>query len=145
MAKKLVVPATVTIYSPKGKAEVHTRANARDLINGGGYSWAKKQESNPAAHAPFAIPQNTKFSKSKAQEVLDRVGANATDDDNGEEVFEGVDDGSGSGPINLPENDEDDEGEENAAPVVPAKKPRKPSKPKAPAPEPEEVEGIEEQ
>ncbi len=29
----------VTVYSPDGNAEQHTRPNARDLINGAGYSW----------------------------------------------------------------------------------------------------------
>jgi hypothetical protein len=147
MAKKLVVPSTVTVYNPKGKPETHTRVNARDLVNGAGYSWEKKKPANPAASAPFALPQNTKFSKSKAQEVLDRVGATAADGDDDEEVFEGVDDGGSTGPINLPADDEDeDEAEEEAPAPAPVKKPRKPKQPKpAPAPEPEEVEGIEEE
>lgn len=147
MAKKLTVPAIVTIFNPKGKAENHPRANARDLVNGAGYSWHKKQESNPAALAPFAIPQNTKFAKSKAQEVLDRVGANAAaDDDDGEPVFDGVDDGSSTGPIRLPTDEEDDEEEGEEAPVVVAKKPARKPKPKpAPAAAQEPVESIEEE
>lgn len=145
-SKKLTVPTVVTIYSPKGKPEPHTRANARDLVNGAGYTWDKRKESNPAAYAPFALPQNTKFSKSKAQEVLDRVGAAAPGTDaDGEEVFDGVDDGSATGPISLPaDNQDEDEAEEEAPAAAPVKKPRKQRQKPNPAPEQEEVEGIEE-
>lgn len=66
----------VTVYAPDGSAEKHTRPNARDLVNGAGYSWNPKTPSNPVAIAPFAVPLNKKFEKSKAQEVFDSIGGN---------------------------------------------------------------------
>lgn len=127
MAKQLSVPATVVVFNQQGKPETHTRANARDLINGAGYTWEKKKPTTPASYAPFALPQNTKFAKSKAQEILDRVGAQVPGDsgNDAEEVFDTVID-EGAGIVTPPDDEGDGEafGEiEDATPMTPAPRP----------------------
>lgn len=65
--------ATIIVYGPNG-AEKHTRANARDLVNGAGYSWQPNIKSNPAHVAPFAqfvAPAGP----APSQKVLDSVGS----------------------------------------------------------------------
>lgn len=62
----------VAVWSPAGKKELHLRPNARDLVNGAGYSWTPNGPSQPAAVAPFKpVPGRT------SQEVLDSVGGDA--------------------------------------------------------------------
>jgi hypothetical protein len=63
----------VPVYSPKGVREMHTRPNARDLVNGAGYSWAPGVPSQPAAFAPF-VTMTPPSSVPQSQEVVDRVG-----------------------------------------------------------------------
>lgn len=110
-------PNMVTVYSPDGEAETHTRANARDLVNANGYSWKKKGPSTPAGVAPFAVPLNKQYAKTKAQEVLDSIGGSRIAHESTE-----LDGDSGE--------DAEDEGEEEAedtspAPAIKPKTPRK--------------------
>lgn len=61
---------SVVVYSPTGEAEMHTRANARDLVNGCGYSWIPGVKASPNHYAPFAtahVPDGPSIS----QKVLD--------------------------------------------------------------------------
>ncbi len=69
--------ATIIVYSPKGQPEKHTRANARDLVNGAGYSWHPHVPATPASYAPFAgaIPPE---GPPPSQKVLDSVGGSAS-------------------------------------------------------------------
>lgn len=67
----------VTIYRPDGGAELHTRANARDLINNG-YTWEPGRPVNPASSAPYAVPDAKAKKISPTQEILDRIGTGAT-------------------------------------------------------------------
>lgn len=67
---------TVIVYSPDGAPERHTRPNARDLVNGAGYTWNKHTPSTPASYAPFArvtAPEGP----NPSQKVLDSVGGSA--------------------------------------------------------------------
>jgi hypothetical protein len=62
--------AKVAVWSPEGKKEIHTHPNARDLVNGAGYSWTPNGPSQPAAVAPFRpVAGRT------SQDVLDSVGS----------------------------------------------------------------------
>lgn len=62
--------AKVAVYSPEGKREVHTLANARDLVQGAGWTWNPGVESNPVAKSPIQKPA---IGKEPAQKVLDSV------------------------------------------------------------------------
>jgi len=69
-------PNTHIVYAPDGSAERHSRANARDLVNGAGYSWHPTIRTTPTAYAPFAgtpAPDGPSLS----QKVLDSVGGSA--------------------------------------------------------------------
>lgn len=64
----------VIVYNADGQPEQHTRANARDLVYGAGYSWSPVLKSSPTAYAPFAqtsIPDGP----APSQKVLDSVGS----------------------------------------------------------------------
>lgn len=117
----------VTVYSPDGAAEQHTRQNARDLVNGANYSWDPKVSTTPAGLAPFAVPPNKKFKNSKAQEVLDRVGGkNATVD---EDEVEGDEAEADEAPAEVAEADEGEgdaevEADADPAPTPPARRSR---------------------
>lgn len=66
--------AKVAVYSPEGKREVHTLANARDLVNGAGWSWNPAAPSTPASLSPV---QRKAVGKEPAQRVLDGVASDA--------------------------------------------------------------------
>lgn len=72
----------IKVYAPDGTEESHTLSNARDLINGAGYTWSRSAPTTPASLAPFAVPPNKTFTKSKAQEILDAVTGSAAAEDN---------------------------------------------------------------
>jgi len=144
----------MAVYSPDGVKEMHTRANARDLVQNADYSWEPRRPVSPVAKAPFALPQNAKFKTSKAQEVLDRAGLKAGEDESdGDEEFDTVvDEGAGNGTFALPTDAEDAEADaeldpdsvEEEAPAPRA--PRKPRAKKTKQPvEDEEVEIVEEE
>ncbi len=57
----------VAVYKD-GKREVHTLANARDLVQGAGWSWNPQYESSPAAKSPV---QAKAVGKEPAQKVID--------------------------------------------------------------------------
>lgn len=65
----------VVVYDPEGKPSKHSRRNARDLVNGAGYTWKPGAQSTPATLAPFAtaVPPTD---KEPAQAVLDNTGHN---------------------------------------------------------------------
>jgi hypothetical protein len=68
---------TVIVYSPSGEPERHTRPNARDLVNGAGYTWMKGVPTTPASIAPFVTfdpPDEGHLS----QKVLDSRGSSAS-------------------------------------------------------------------
>jgi hypothetical protein len=69
---------SVIVYSPAGEPERHSRANARDLVQGAGYTWMRFMPASPAGYAPFAAVQVPKGSLS--QEVLDKASGKETDD-----------------------------------------------------------------
>ena len=64
---------SIIVYAPNGKGEKHTRANARDLVNGAGYSWHPNLKSTPASYAPFAAAV-APDGPPPSQRVLDSVG-----------------------------------------------------------------------
>lgn len=66
--------AKVAVYSPEGVREVHTLANARDLVNGAGWSWNPAAPSTPASLSPV---QKKAVGKEPAQRVLDGVASDA--------------------------------------------------------------------
>jgi hypothetical protein len=68
---------TIVVYAPDGSPERHTRPNARDLVNGAGYSWMRGVTTTPAAIAPFATPVPPEDGEI-AQKVLDKIGGKAT-------------------------------------------------------------------
>lgn len=154
MAKKLVVPSTITVYNPQGKPEPHTRANAGDLVRNAGYTWQKKVAVSPVAAAPYAINPNTKFTKTKAQEILDRATSKPEDDKSGGEAVDTVVDESVSPrTFHIPTAADDaaadaaDEAAENEGETSAPPRARAPRQKKAPAPvvEEEAVESIEEE
>lgn len=63
----------IIVYAPNGTAERHTRANARDLVNGAGYSWHPTIKTPPTSYAPFA-GQKAPDGPPPSQRVLDSVG-----------------------------------------------------------------------
>lgn len=63
----------VTVYAPDGTAVRHTYPNARDLVQGAGYSWEKGRETSPAATSPHSRRKSPK--KSIAEEVFASAGA----------------------------------------------------------------------
>lgn len=66
---------TILVYPPNnGPAEKHTRANARDLVNGAGYSWQPGVATTPAGYAPF-VTVKAPDSSIPSQTVLDSVGS----------------------------------------------------------------------
>jgi hypothetical protein len=69
-----MIQPTVIVYSPKGEAERHTRANARDLVNGAGYTWMPGVPTTPAAYAPFVATKSPEGPQ-PSQSVLDSVGS----------------------------------------------------------------------
>ncbi|UTC28411.1 hypothetical protein GURKE_04090 [Brevundimonas phage vB_BpoS-Gurke] len=73
---------SVVVYSPSGEAEMHTRANARDLVNGCGYSWIPGVKASPNHYAPFAtahVPEGP----SPSQKVLDAAQGQKTSTNDG--------------------------------------------------------------
>lgn len=74
-----IAPATVTVHSPDGVAERHTRQNARDLVNLSGYSWMPHIKANPNHPSSFAGRTPPK-GPSPAQEVLNRAGGTGNAD-----------------------------------------------------------------
>lgn len=75
----------VVVYSPEGVAEKHTMPNARDLIQGAKYTWKPGVASSPASFAPpHAVPSRDEkiklASKPASQEIFDRYGSTATED-----------------------------------------------------------------
>lgn len=76
----------VTVYSPEGTAEKHTLPNARDLVQGAGYSWKPGVEASPVNFAPaHAVPTREEklalAKKPASQEIFDRYGTTATEAD----------------------------------------------------------------
>lgn len=72
----MAAPQTLIVYSPEGQAERHTVPNARDLVNGAGYTWVKGSATTPASFAPVrpAVPRGQAAEAALAQSVLDSVG-----------------------------------------------------------------------
>lgn len=67
---------TVIVYGPDGP-EKHTRANARDLVNGRGYTWHPGVPTTPAGFAPFAAVK-APDGPVPSQKVLDSVGSSGS-------------------------------------------------------------------
>lgn len=68
---------TVIVYSPSGEPERHTRPNARDLVNGAGYTWMKGVPTTPASIAPF-VTFDPPDEGHPSQKVLDSRGSSAS-------------------------------------------------------------------
>jgi hypothetical protein len=68
---------TVIVYSPSGEPERHTRPNARDLVNGAGYTWMKGVPTTPASIAPF-VAFDPPDEGHPSQKVLDSRGSSAS-------------------------------------------------------------------
>lgn len=66
-------PAPKVAVYKDGKRELHTRPNARDLVQGAGYSWSMAMPSQPAAIAPYAT-STPPSEKAQSQEVVDKIG-----------------------------------------------------------------------
>lgn len=65
---------TIKVYSPKGVEEEHSFANARDLVQGAGYSYQPGVAVSPAATNPHADRRPRK--KSIAEEIFSKEGVN---------------------------------------------------------------------
>lgn len=75
----------ITIYNPDGVAAKHSIPNARDLVNGAGWSYAPTRESSPAEFLPAkaslsALERQQLNAKPISQEIFDRYGSSATED-----------------------------------------------------------------
>lgn len=68
-----MTPTSVTVFSPDGAPEIHTRPNARDLVAGAGYTWIRGVPASPSQYAPFAT-FTPPAGPDPSQRVLDSVG-----------------------------------------------------------------------
>lgn len=66
----------VVVYDPAGNPLKHTRANARDLVNGAGWSWKPGVKTLPVEGAPFAAAKPPTPIE-PAQAVINSAGHNA--------------------------------------------------------------------
>lgn len=66
----------VVVYDPAGNPFKHTRANARDLVNGSGWSWKSGVRTLPVEGAPFAAAKPP-TALEPAQAVINNAGHNA--------------------------------------------------------------------